>query len=181
VDVYEAMRTRRSVRNYRPDAIPQAPLARVFEAVRLAPWGDGGSPRPPTRLVVVRDRETREQVAALCHRQMFIATAPLVVIACAPETRSGYSRGGWMGVYSVLIDAAIAVDHLTLAARAEGLGTCWIGSFDNAALRELLRLPEGVNVAAVTPLGYPDGEEFAESQDQRRLTLEELVRWDGWE
>jgi nitroreductase len=82
-----------------------------------------------------------------------------------------------MGTYSVLIDAAIAVDHLTLAARAEGLGTCWIGSFDNAGLREFLGLPEGVNVAAVTPLGYPDGEEFVESQDRRRLTTEELVQW----
>jgi nitroreductase len=181
MDVHEAIRTRRSVRSYRPDPVPDDVLARVLEAVRLAPWGDGGSSRPPTRLVVVRDREARERVAALCHGQTFVATAPLVVIACAPETRSGYSRGGWMGTYSVLIDAAIAVDHLTLAARAEGLGTCWIGSFDNTGLREFLGLPECVNVAAVTPLGYPDGEEFVKSQDRRRLTTEELVQWDRWE
>lgn len=174
------VRTRRSVRSYRPDSVAVPVLERVLGAVRYAPWGDGGSPRPPTRLVIVRDREARERVAELCGGQSFIGTAPLVIVACAPVTR-GYSRGGWMGSYSVLIDAAIAVDHLTLAARAEGLGTCWIGSFDNAGLREFLRLPEGINVAAVTPLGYPDGEEFVESQDQRRLTTEELVHWDRWE
>jgi nitroreductase len=58
----------------------------------------------------------------------------VVIVACVPETK-GYSRGGWMQGYSSLVDASIAFDHLILAARAEGLGTCWIGLFDNAEMK----------------------------------------------
>ncbi len=78
----------------------------------------------------------------------------------------------------MIVDVAIAVDHLTLAARAEGLGTCWIGSFDNARLKEFFDLPEDVNVVALTPLGYPEGDPFTDPEG--RLPLEEFVMWDTW-
>jgi nitroreductase len=76
------------------------------------------------------------------------------------------------------VDVVIAVDHLTLAARAEGLGTCWIGSFSNAALKEFFDLPEDVDVVALTPLGYPDGDPF--TGPEGRIELGEFVRWDRW-
>jgi nitroreductase len=86
-----------------------------------------------------------------------------------------------MGRYSTIVDVSIAVDHLTLAARAEGLGTCWVGSFNNDGLRALFGLPDQVNVIAVMPLGYPDGDLFVEPSDPRRIPLDEFVRWDRWE
>ncbi len=179
MDIYEVIRTRRSIRKYRLDPVPEEAIRRVLDAAGRAPWGDGGSKRPPTRFIVVRDAETRAKLASTCHNQRFIGTAPVVIVACVPETK-GYSRGGWMQGYSSLVDASIAFDHLILAARAEGLGTCWIGSFDNAEMKGFFGLPEDVNVVAVTPLGYPDGDLFVDSNDPRRLPVDEFVHWEQW-
>jgi nitroreductase len=173
MDFYDVIKTRRSVRGYRSDPIPKDVLDRVLDAARLAP---SGSNRQPTRYVLVEAEEARKRLAELCHNQHFIAEAPVVVVACGGEIPS--NRGGYMGRYSMLVDVAIAVDHLTLAARAEGLSTCWIGSFDNAAIKDSLGVPEEVQVVALTPLGYPQGEPFKETKD--RLPLSELVRKERW-
>ena len=173
MDLYDVVRTRRSVRKYRSDSIPQEVLTRVLDAARIAP---SGSNRQPTRLIVVTDDEIKAKLIPMCHDQAFIATAPVVIVACGRDIE--YSRGEWMGRYSMIVDVVIAVDHLTLAARAEGLGTCWIGSFSNAALKEFFQLPEDVYVVALTPLGYPDGDPFGEPEG--RISLDEFVRWDRW-
>jgi nitroreductase len=174
VDIYEIIRTRRSIRAYRPGPIPQEVLTRVLEAARIAP---SGSNRQPTRLIVVTDPEARQKLVSLCHDQAFIAAAPVVV--CAVGRNLHYNRGEWMGDCAMIVDVTIAVDHLTLAARAEGLGTCWIGSFSNTKLKEFLKLPDDVNVVALTPLGYPEGDLFTEPQG--RIPFGEFVMWERWE
>ena len=78
----------------------------------------------------------------------------------------------------MIVDVSIAVDHLTLAARAEGLGTCWIGSFSNAKLKEFFKLPNDVNVVALTPLGYPEGDPFTDPEG--RIPMDEFVMWEVW-
>jgi len=173
MDFYDVIRTRRSVRSYQPAPIPEQVLNRVLDAARIAP---SGSNRQPTRLILVTDEAMRRDLARLCHEQAFVAEAPAVVIACGRDIK--YNRGDWMGDYAVIVDVAIAVDHLTLAARAEGLGTCWIGSFNGPALKEYLQLPEDWQVVAVTPLGFPQGDPFTEPKG--RMPLEELVMWNGW-
>lgn len=173
MDFDEVIRTRRSVRSYRPDPIPRDVLERVLDAGRLAP---SGSNRQPTRFILVRDPERKEKLVPLCEGQTFIAEAPVVLVACGRNIH--YNRGGYMGDYSVLVDTAIAVDHITLSARAEGLGTCWIGSFDNAGLKEFLRIPDDYNVVALTPIGYPKGNPFKETTN--RLPLSELVCEEEW-
>ena len=173
MDMYDVIRTRRSVRAYRPDPIPNEVLLRVLDAARIAP---SGSNRQPTRLIVIQDPDTKQKLVPLCHNQAFIATAPYLVVACGRDLK--YNRGEWMERYSMIVDVAIAVDHLTLAARAEGLGTCWIGSFDNAALKKFFKLPDDFDVVALTPLGYPEGDPFAEPEG--RIALEEFVRWNDW-
>ena len=122
MDIHDAIRTRRSVRACRPAPIPEEVLTRVLEAARVAPSAGNGQ---PTRLILVTDAEARNNLAQLCGGQQFIAEAPIVVVACGRgmNLRSGTGKPE----LTVLIDGSIAVDHLTLAARAEGLGTCWIG------------------------------------------------------
>jgi nitroreductase len=150
MDLHEAVRTRRSIRAYKPDPIGDETLNRVLEAVRIAP---SGSNRQPWRFVLVKDEELKRQLAAACNGQAFIAEAPLVVVACG--FKIPIDRGGYMGNMGMLVDVSIAFTHLILAARAEGLGTCWIGAFDNNEVKKLLKIPEDVNVVAVSPLGYP--------------------------
>jgi len=150
MDVREAIRTRRSVRNYRSDPIPDDVLDEMLEALRLAP---SAANRQPWRFVVVRDPKTREELGRASRNQMFIAQAPVIIVGCGFPDQA-YQKMGGSG-NSVDIDLAIALDHLTLAAAEAGLGTCWIGAFDEQAVKEILGIPPEVKVVALTPLGYP--------------------------
>ena len=94
-------------------------------------------------------------------------------MACGLPTTS--KVGGYET--SVYVDVAIAVDHLALAARAEGLGTCWIGAFDNNKLKNLLNIPKDVNVVVVIPLGYPKGPFGTMGY---RKELDEITSTDGY-
>jgi nitroreductase len=163
LEFYDVIRTRRSIRSFKPDPISDEVLKRVLDAARIAP---SGSNRQPTKLILIRKGELKSQLVPLTGGQAFIAEAPIVIVACGKNIN--YNRGGYMGDMSVLVDVSIAFDHMTLAARAEGLGTCWIGSFDNGRLKELLAIPPDVNVVALTPLGYPRGG-FAEPGPRKSL------------
>ena len=173
MEFYDVIKTRRSVRSYKPDPIPENVLNRVMNAARIAP---SGSNRQPNRYILVRDNAQRQALVPLCNGQKFISQAPIIVVACGKEIQT--NRGGYMGNLSVLLDVAIAVDHLTLAAREEGLGTCWIGSFKNAEIKAFLKIPETFQVVALTPLGYPDGNPFVEITD--RISLDRIVCEDTW-
>ncbi len=164
MDFYEVIRTRRSVRSFKPDPIPEDVIKRVLEAARIAP---SGSNRQPWKFILIKERSAKEEVAKLCHGQGFIAEAPLVIVACG--RRIDFNRGDYMGDMSMLVDVSIAVDHLVLAARAEGLGSCWIGAFNNSALKEFLGIPEDYNVVAVIPIGYPARDAFKETSDRKPL------------
>lgn len=173
MDFYEVIRTRRSIRSYKPDPIPDDVLMRVLDAARIAPSGRN---LQPWKFIVVRDAELKRRLAIACHDQMFIAEAPVVIVACGYNIR--WNRGEYMGDLSMLVDVSIAFTHLILAARAEGLGTCWIGSFSNEEVKKILGIPKDVNVVAITPLGYPKGKGFREPGP--RKSLQEIVSFDKY-
>ena len=149
MDFFEVVKTRRSVRSYIDRPVPDEVLRRVLEAARLAPSANNVQ---PWRYVVVRDPDRAQELAGLAAGQMFIAQAPVVIVLCA---EAYVDRGSWIGENMYLVDATISFDHLILAARNEGLGTCWIGAFDRAGVERFLRLPKGVHPVMMTPLGYP--------------------------
>jgi nitroreductase len=160
---------RYSVRAYKPDPVPEPLLQKVLEAGRLAPTAAN---RQPFRLLVVRTEGRREELKRLYARAWFSA-APLVLGICAIPAEAWVRRDG---KNYADVDAAIVMDHLILAAAAEGLGTCWIGAFDPAAAREIFGLPDGVEPLAFTPLGYSADRPGA----KKRKSLEELVRREQW-
>jgi len=168
MDFYDVLKTRRSIRSYKSDPIPEEVMDRVLETVRIAP---SGSNRQPWKFIMVDDKELRDRLASQCGNQAFIAEAPTIVVACGYDIK--YNRGGYMGEMSMIMDVTIAFTHLILAARAEGLGTCWIGSFDNDEIKKMLGVPEKFNVVAVTPLGYPKHEKF--SPPGSRKPLKEIL------
>ena len=174
MNVYEAIRTRRSVRGYRPDPVPEGVLHRVLEAARLAPSAGN---RQPTRLVVITQPEARCKMTEMCGNQGFVGEAPVVIVAVG--LRMNLSGPGKMEP-RVLIDGSIALDHLTLAARAEGLGTCWIGVVGSREIKQYLGLPEDADIVGVTPLGYP-AEQSAFGDPGKRISFDEFVRKDKWE
>jgi nitroreductase len=172
MDLMEAIRTRRSIRTYKPTPIPEDALKDVLNAARLAPSADNAQ---PWKMVVVRDEQTKLKLAAASNGQKFIAQAPVVIVACGLPGEAYPSVGGYMS--SEIMDVSIALDHLTLAAHDRSLGTCWIAAFKEEKVRALLGIPEDVKVVALTPLGYPD-----ESPERTpRKNLEELVSFDRYE
>jgi nitroreductase len=174
VEFCEVIETRRSVRAYRPDPVPDSVLDLILEAARIAP---SGSNRQPWRFIVVSDAQARKELVPLCEDQGFVGEAPIVIAACGFDIK--YNRGSWMGNGSMLVDVAIAMDHLTLAARNEGLGTCWIGSFDNEGIKSFLGIPKTVQVVALTPLGYPKDVGVFRPTDARK-SIDEIVCRERW-
>ena len=176
--VFDAISIRRSIRSYSPREIPEEILRKMLLTLRYAP---SACNLQPWRFIVVRDPEIRRRVAEASNGQMFIAEAPVIIVGCAfPE--EAYRRMGGYG-NSAEIDVTIAVDHLTLAAIEEGLGTCWIGAFREERVKELLGIPRGVKVVALTPLGYPSDSQKLASPDpkkERRKSLEEIVSYDSF-
>jgi len=122
MDVYEAIKTRRSVRAYQEKDIPEDVLKRILEAARLAPSAGN---RQQWKFIVVRDPELRKKLVPAANNQQFVGQAPVIIVAVALEPDRVMS----CEVPAYAVDLAIAVDHITLAATAEGLGTCWIGAF----------------------------------------------------
>ncbi len=150
MNVMDAIMIRRSVRAYRPDPLPEALLASVTEAVRLAP---SACNIQPWRFIIVSDPELRKAIARAAREQMFIAEAPVLIVGCAQADKAYSKMGGYWN--SADVDVAIAMDHMMLAAAEAGLGTCWIGAFDEAAIKKLLGIPDPVKITAMSPLGYP--------------------------
>jgi nitroreductase len=163
MNVFDAIRTRRSVRSYAAGPIPADVLERMRQALRLAPSACNFQ---PWHFVFVTDEALRRQVAEVCNGQRWMADAPVTVVACGLPAQAYKKMGGYGN--SADVDVAIAVDHLTLAAVAEGLGTCWIGAFDEKKVKGLLNIPEPVKVVALTPLGYPASADLNHPIEQNR-------------
>ncbi len=163
MDLYEVIKNRRSVRNYKSTPIPQESLDRIWEAVRLAP---SACNIQPWRFLVLRSPELRNSLRGILRDWAF--TAPLLIVALG-NREAAWKRDG-ESIHP--IDVAIATEHLVLAAASEGLGTCWICAFNRKALQNALEIPREWDVVAVTPLGYP-GDVGAPNE---RKPLSEIVK-----
>lgn len=175
MDVLDAIRNRRSVRSYSQKSIPPELLERMRQSLRYAPSACNNQ---PWHFVLVKDAEVRRQVAQAANHA-WMAQAPVTVVACGLPSQA-YKRMGGYG-NSVDVDLAIAVDHLTLAAASEGLGTCWIGAFKEEQVKAVLGIPEGVKIVALTPLGYPaSADMISPAPESRRKPMEELFSIDRY-
>ncbi len=144
MDVFEAIKARRSIRAYKDEPVPEDKLIKVLEAARLAPSAGN---RQPWQFIVVKDGSKRKMLAQVADEQDFIAEAGVVIVALSDPAASKR----WY-----LRDPMIAVEHMALEAVEQGLGTCWIGAFDEAELRRILKVPENLAVVCLLPLGLPD-------------------------
>jgi len=170
VDVYEAIANRKSVRAFQNKDVPEEIISRLLEAARLAP---SASNRQEWRFIVVCDKAKRKQLSEAAMGQKFVGEAP-VVLACCAET-DGHMMACGQPCYP--IDVAIAIDHITLCATAEGLGTCWIGAFDEGKVKDALGIPPQIRVVGLLPIGYPKDNSRV---DKNRLPLKEIVKHERW-
>jgi len=143
MEVFEAIQRRKSVRAYAQTPVPEEKLERILEAARLAPSAENIQ---PWYFIVVTGHEKRKQIAKSGIFAGFLEESPVVIIGCGDRKASPK----WYA-----IDVSIAMQNMVLAATAEGLGTCWIGSFDEGLVKKLLKIPGRFNVVALLTVGYP--------------------------
>ena len=164
MDVYEAIAGRFSCRAFKPAPIEPDKLDRVLNAGRLAPSGNNSQ---PWKFVVVTDPDRRKALAGGANNQAFVGQAPAVIAVVGLDENCVMS----CTVPGDPVNCAIAIDHMALAATAEGLGTCWIGAFDQAKCRQLLGVEPPAKIIELLPIGYPAVEPHAKT----RKSLDEVV------
>jgi len=169
MDVMKAIQSRRSIRAYNTREVEEEKLMRILESARLSPSAGN---RQERRFIIIKEAKTRKLLCEAARNQAFVAEAPVVIAACSVETEYVMS----CGQMAYPIDTAIAVDHMTLQAVEEGLGTCWIGAFDEKKVKEILHIPDNVRVVALLPLRYPSDIPDAKP----RKSLAEIVMWERW-
>ena len=169
MEITEAIRSRRSIRKYQDRSIEEEKLLRVLDTGRMAPSARN---LQDWKFIVVRDQDKRKMLSEAANGQPYVEKASAVIVGCATEPENIMP----CGQYCYPIDLAIALDHMSLAATAEGLGSCWIGAFQEDKVKEILDIPEKIRVVAMLILGYP-----AESPAARpRRKLGEIVVYDKW-
>jgi nitroreductase len=178
MNVFDAIKMRRSVRSYSDKPIPADVMTRIRQMLQLAPSACNNQ---PWHFILVTDAAIRQQIAQASQGPLWVAQAPLIVIGCG-LAQQAYKKMGGCG-NSVEVDVSIALDHLSLGSVAEGLGTCWIGAFDEAKVKALLNIPEQFKVVAMMPVGYPSSPDMNREMEPGRRKLQTEIfstdRFDG--
>lgn len=179
VELMEVIKGRRSIRKYRPDAVPDEALQKVFEGMRWAPsWANTQC----CEVVVAKDPKVKSELATALPptnpalRSM--TDAPLVLVLCGRKGVSGCYKGQVVTVKGdwYMFDTGIAMENLCLVAHGLGLGTVVVGMFDHKKVEQILGVPDGVEVVAMTPLGYP----ASGGATPKRREISEFVFYDKY-
>lgn len=168
LDVFEAIRGRRSVRAFTGENVPEEVVAALLDAARMAP--SAGNVQP-WELIVVRDRDRKEGLVRAALDQSFIGEAPVVVVVCADLEKASWAYGQRGRTLYCLQDTAAAIENLLLAAHSLGLGACWVGAFDEELTRRTLAIPARYRPVALVPVGHPAEKPRARS----RRSLKEIA------
>ena len=166
MDVYQYIRSRRTVRDYKPDSIPQEVLHKILQAGR---WAPSSSNTQKWNFIVVQDRDTLATLGKIATHGPFIGRAPLVIVVVmdnAPRPQ---------------LDAGRALQQMELMAWSQGVGMCFVGvreAEQQQAVKKLLSIPEAMELITLLPFGYRA--EGAKSQGTPRMAMEEIVHWESF-
>jgi nitroreductase len=170
LDVIECIKQRRSIRSFLSKPVPHELMEKVLQS---AIWAPSAGNWQSWRFYVVERPELRLELAKAASDQEFLAEAPAVIVACAEPSRGEQTYGDRARELYCLQDSAAAIMNLMLAAHAYDLGTCWVGDFDEAAVRKLIKISEQYRPIALVPIGYAN-----EAPNARwRRPLREVVEY----
>jgi nitroreductase len=154
--------TRRSIRRYEKKDVPEEVLAQIFETGRQAP---SAANKQPIHFVIVKDNEIKKELSkGLFNR--FVKDAPVVIVGCADV--NSLLTGKW-----AIVDATISMQNMVIASWTLGVGSCWLGDFDEKQVKELLRVPDKWKVVALVTLGYPD----EQPKQKKKKSFEEMFSY----
>jgi nitroreductase len=157
-DFVKVIQNRRSIRNFLDQDVTDDTLVKVLEAVK---WSPSWANTQCWEIVIVRQPETKQRLQETLSKgnpgTRATVEAPVLLAVCGKLQSSGYYKGEVTTKFGdwFLFDLGIATQSLCLAAANEGLGTVVIGLFDHDKAKEVVKLPEGYELVALIPLGYP--------------------------
>ena len=173
MEVFDCIRTRRSVRKYKDKDVPWDDIVEIMQSAKFAPYAGNVM---NLKLVVVKNEDKRKAIAEACSQQYWMQDAPIhLVVVGEPEKADRYYGTRGVRLYTIQGIAA-SIQNMLLTAHALGLGACWIGAFDEDEIRRLCNLPEHVNVQAIVTIGYAD--ETPEPPPKYRI--EHYVIFEKW-
>jgi nitroreductase len=161
LDLFEAIKNRRSITTYKKQDLPQGTVEKLVEAARWAP--SAGNVQPWT-FVVASSRNMKRNLSAAAYGQKDIEEASIVFVVCADEIRAEQSYGIRGKTLYCLQDMAAAVQNILSTACSLGLGSCWIGAFKEQEIRKIVRAPKEMRPVALIPIGYPNEAPLARSR-----------------
>jgi len=173
MDLIEALKTRRSIRKFQPEQLSDELLWNILDLANAAPSAGNLQARD---FIVVRDGNIKERLSIAAYNQSFIREAPVVIVVCANQGRSGSGYGKRGENFYSIQDADAAVMHILLSAHALRLGTCWVGAFDDDEVSSILKLPNYIRPIAIIPLGYTS----KIPEPTSRIRIDKLVHFDTW-
>ena len=173
MEIPEAILKRKSVRAFAPKGLTDEEVDTLVQSAIHAPSAGN---MQPWAFVAVRDRGVKEQLVEASRGQAFIATAAVVIVVCTEASRNSARYGERGATLYCLQDTAAAVENIMLTAAHNGLGSCWVGAFDEGMASQALGLPAGVRPVAMIPVGYPD----QDPTPRPRRPLAEVLHRDHW-
>ncbi len=169
MDVFEAIKTRRSARNYLSKPIEKEKLDRLLEAGRLAP---GARVEQDFKIVIVTEDRLKDELVSACENQGFVSEAPIVLVMCSTNDRTMLC-----GQPVRPIDCSIVLSFMMLQAQELGLGMCWLGAFRSDEVKRILDIPDDYKVVAVLPVGYAASKGYPTP----RKKIEDLILYNKWQ
>jgi len=171
MDLFKAIKNRRSVRAFTGEEVSDEEVEKLIDAAGMAP--SAGNIQP-WKFVVVRKSEIKRKLVEAALNQTFLEEAPVVIVVCADETQSNEGYGKRGTTLYCLQDTAAATQNLLLAAYALGLGTCWIGAFSEEQVRKTLKTPPTVRPVAIIPVGHA----VERPRARTKKSVEEIVHYE---
>ena len=173
MEIFQVFRDRRSIRKYKDTPVEQVKIEQILDAARLAPsWKN----LQCWRFLVLTDADKRAKLLEAFPDdnpgKKAIAMAPVVIVVCGNPVESEVEHD----IEYFIADISIAFEHLCLAAHALGLGTCWMGWYDEAQIKKAFGIPSYIRIVGITPLGYPD----QDPKPRPRKELREIAFFNGW-
>ncbi|MCS7097895.1 MAG: nitroreductase family protein [Candidatus Methanomethyliaceae archaeon] len=171
MDVFECIKRRRSVRNFKKLPVKYEDLTKILNAAILAP--SAGNIQP-WEFIIVTKQELKEELAEAALGQYWMVDAGVIIVVCAREKDSSARYGLRGRTLYCIQDTAAAIENMLLAVTALGYGACWVGAFDEEAVRKILKIPSGVRPIALIPIGVPN-----EVPEPRwRMELHEVIHFE---
>ena len=180
-ELMDIIKKRRSVREYIDKPVEVEKIRDIIEAVKFAPSSCNSQ---CWRFVVtngeVKEQITKQGIGGIIVANRWAKTAPVIIVAGADLSLVTHRIGAKIkDIDWYLLDMGIAIEHLVLRATELGLGTCWIGWFNEPAIRKILKIPRSIKIVALLALGYP--KEELEEHKKVRLDINKILYWNGWD